>query len=167
MELPRDIIWEKCVTQDGKEYDIGRPAPFSLEDSELAPLPSTRPIAAGHRRGAHAANMDTMNPIPLASGPPFSIGVHWPVAHAGAWDEWKPTSAEVNRTARIPRYNLYKYGTPSDNWTYMLQFSNADTYRYHFRDAEGDTYTVDTWRNGDHYLRFNSSAPTIVNVSGN
>ena len=154
MSVPNGIVWENFVTAQGKEFSLGRPAPESKPDGTSASVPEPQALTAG-------------GPVALASGPSFNIAVNWPVAHAGAWDEWKATGDDVRGTARITRYNLYKYGTPSDNWNYMLQFTNEDTYHYYFTDQEGDTYSVNTFRNGDHYLRYNSNAPNIVRVSGN
>ncbi|KAM5544981.1 hypothetical protein V8D89_001092 [Ganoderma adspersum] len=147
MELPTDIVWEKFTSSNGTEYEVGYPAQGETTDPD--------------------AQAKTGGRVVRASGPAFSTPVNWPVAHAGGWGEWKDTTPEVNRVARITKYNLYKYGGGDTNWNYMLQFANEDTYHYYFRDQEGDTYSVNTFRNGEHYLRYNSDQPNIVNVEGN
>ncbi|KAF8598341.1 hypothetical protein BDV93DRAFT_526788 [Ceratobasidium sp. AG-I] len=132
--VPSDIEWRKEKTYLGKDYEIG------------------------FLRGSQPQPKDPR------SLPSFAVPVNWSVAHAGAWNEWKATSNEVQERAAISRYNLYEY--IGANWRFMLQFTNRAHYTYYFEDQTGDRYRVDTWRNGDHYLRYNSDHPTIILVDG-
>jgi len=89
----------------------------------------------------------------------FGIGVSWPPT-GGSWVQ---TPSIVRARAAITRYSL---GPCSGAWKYELYFTNTEHYHYYFYDETGDYYGVNTFRNGDHYVRYNSSAPDIVYISG-
>ncbi len=89
----------------------------------------------------------------------FGIAVAWPLTG----NNWTDTTAEVKSIAAIPRYSLGAYG---GTWAYILYFSNTEHYDYYFYDKTGDSYQVNTYRNGDHYVRYNSSDPAIAFIKG-
>ena len=139
MALSSDIVWKKFTSLKGKEFEIG-----------------TSPEADTNNVEVEATNVGVVR----ASGSSFGVDVNWPVAS----NEWKDTTQEVREKAKIPRYNLYKAGGIYD---YRLEFINEDTYHYHFHDEEGDSYSVNTWTTGSHFVRYNSTKPTILYVDGN
>lgn len=89
----------------------------------------------------------------------FGISVNWPVSDSS----WKNTDAAVQSRAAITRYALWKY---DGLYTYKLMFTNTEHYNYYFYDETGDSYQVNTYRNGDHYVRYGSDSPNIVYISG-
>jgi len=90
----------------------------------------------------------------------FGIQVHWHVGDA----KWNYTPGDVKTTTAIMRYSLYEYSGPK--YSYLLAFTNIEHYHYHFEDETGDGYSVHTSRNGRHYLRYNSTKPTILFITG-
>ncbi|SES87850.1 hypothetical protein [Stigmatella erecta] len=90
----------------------------------------------------------------------FGIGVNWPVGDSS----WKPTDTNTNNTAAISRYSLYEQD--GSTYKYILYFSNSEHYDYYFYDQTGDSYRVNTFVNRDHYVRYNSNAPSIVFITG-
>ena len=134
-----ELVWEKISTTGGKTFEIGRSA------------------SDGPRPDVSIA----------ARGVAFNLPVHWPVNPDGRCDQsWVNTSPEFANVSRLTRYNLYDYTKEGGSYHWILQFTNEDSFDYYFRDEEGDVYKVSTWRKGDHYVRFDSDKPTIVNVSG-
>ena len=135
---PKDeeLVWEKFETAGGKTFSVGRPAGES-----------TKPAFSI-----------------AASGVKFNLPVDWPAKENDVAGQWKNTPADFANVSRITRYNLYF--NDGGFWDWRLDFTNEDTYDYYFRDEEGDVYTVRTWSKGDHYVRFDSKKPKIVNVSG-
>ena len=131
-----DLVWETVSTAQGKTFHVGR----------LAEGESTTPDTPA-----------------LASSLKFSVPVNWPADEHGKPDEWKRTPEDFAALTHITRYNLFrKNGGILD---YMLQFTCTEPGTYVFRVEAGDVYKVQTWRQGDHYVSFNSDTPTIVNVS--
>lgn len=51
-------------------------------------------------------------------------------------------------------------------YRYKLYFTNTKHYSYKFFDETGDSYSVNTYRAGDHFVRFDSDKPKIVYISG-
>ncbi|TFY64822.1 hypothetical protein EVG20_g5824 [Dentipellis fragilis] len=51
-------------------------------------------------------------------------------------------------------------------WKYILNFTNTYKFDYYFYDETGDNYHVNTYRRGDHYVRFNSDKPKIIFIRG-
>ena len=49
-------------------------------------------------------------------------------------------------------------------YTYRLNFVNSKGWSFTFVDEYGDTYYCWTWRNGSHYIDYNSPQPTMVGV---
>ena len=96
-------------------------------------------------------------PAPTKSN--FGICLNWIVGDCG----WKQTAGNVQATASITSYAL----CPNTGaWKYILYFVNTQHYNYYFYDQTGDYYQVNTFRNGSHYVRYNSDKPTIVFVTG-
>ncbi|CAE6515396.1 unnamed protein product [Rhizoctonia solani] len=90
--------------------------------------------------------------------PPFKIDVNWPVGKEGVWVE---TTTEVKQTAGIKQYMLYHtFGKEN----YRLRFTNTAHYNYYFQDATADTYNVDCYLNGNHYVDYQSENPTILHI---
>ncbi|PPU73626.1 hypothetical protein XcuCFBP2542_16380 [Xanthomonas cucurbitae] len=90
----------------------------------------------------------------------FGIDVNWPLTD----NAWTDTNQDVKSTAAISRYALGPNG--GGTWAYILHFSNTEHYNYYFSDKTGDGYQVNTFRNGDHYVRYNSSDPAITFIKG-
>lgn len=90
---------------------------------------------------------------------PFGIGVSWPVGDS----RWKATTSVVKQRAAITRYALYQ---TSGQYQYILYFTNTEHYNYYFYDETGDYYQCNTFRNGDHWVRYNSNMPDIVYITG-
>lgn len=89
----------------------------------------------------------------------FGISVIWPVGDSS----WKNTDSNTRTTAAITRYTLYQY---DGFYKYMLYFTNTEHYDYYFYDETGDRYEVNTYRNGDHYVRYDSNKPEIIYIKG-
>ena len=85
--------------------------------------------------------------------------VRWPVA-----DKWVDLPREQEKLSGIDRYKLEKQS--GSVYDYRLSFVNNQTYDYHFYDETGDSYRVNTYSVGEHYVRYNSKKPTILFVTG-
>jgi hypothetical protein len=83
--------------------------------------------------------------------------VYWPVGD----QSWK-TTPEVEHFVDISRYRLYR---TTGIYDYRLEFTNVRGWDFNFWDQSGDLYTKSTLINGDHYIRYSSSSPTIRFVS--
>jgi hypothetical protein len=90
----------------------------------------------------------------------FGIGVNWPIGEAN----WNYTDSNIRSRAAITRYCLYNQ--QGETYQYRLIFTNTEHYDYYFYDETGDRYEVDTFRNGDHFVRYNSENPDIVYIKG-
>jgi len=114
-------------------------------------------LASSDRKSVDS--IEATEPTVVATGAPFYINVNWPVT--GNWE--KPTE-EVKNVTSISLYRVSR----SSNWiyTYILEFVSELTYNFTFRDGEGDEYGTNTYLSGIHTVRYNSSNPTIVYVSG-
>ncbi|WP_420551203.1 hypothetical protein [Tenacibaculum aiptasiae] len=104
----------------------------------------------------------TSTTIKTSSKKPFQINVDWEVRKI---KKWINTTPDVKTASAISKYALYnQHGI---TYKYRLEFVNSKHYDYHFTDASGDTYSCNTFRNGTHFIRYNSSAPNIVTIEGN
>ncbi|KAK4504830.1 hypothetical protein PRZ48_002792 [Zasmidium cellare] len=92
----------------------------------------------------------------------FGIAVDWPVSSS---HDWHSVTDDVKARAAITQYALYQQDEGS-KYKYILYFTNYEHYDYYFYDETGDRYEVNTYRNGDHYVRFNSERPKIAYVTG-
>ncbi|KAL8861617.1 MAG: hypothetical protein Q9178_002142 [Gyalolechia marmorata] len=90
----------------------------------------------------------------------FGLDVNWPLGNS----DWKGSSTDVQSTAAITRYALHSSSFP--RFDFVLEFTNTVNYNYHFYDQTGDSYQVNTYDEGNHYVRFNSAKPTILFVTG-
>jgi hypothetical protein len=90
---------------------------------------------------------------------PFGIAVNWPVAGKG----WIATTPTVQQRAKITECQLFEANTV---WRYSLNFVNTAHYNYFFYDETGDYYQVNTFRNGTHYVAYDSDKPTIAYIRG-
>jgi hypothetical protein len=91
----------------------------------------------------------------------FGISVQW----APMSDEvWVDASADVKSRAAITKYSLSSI--KDGFYEYKLCFVNTENYHYYFHDETGDEYSVNTYRKGDHFLRYRSKMPTIVYIHG-
>jgi len=134
------IQWETVTKKDGVPYKVGWKKIDCAEEENV--------VAA--KVGKAKAKED------------FGIAVNWPVAF-----EWVKLSPDVADTTGISQYNLWK--CDSVLYTYCLHIFN-DVHDYHynyvFYDETGDDYSINTWRNGEHYVQYSSEKPTIVFVKG-
>jgi hypothetical protein len=87
----------------------------------------------------------------------FGITVDWPVGTVAY------TDATITARAAITRYMLVKY---DGFYEFKLEFDNTEHYNYRFHDETGDSYKVNTFRNGGHFVRYDSARPNIVYVTG-
>lgn len=99
----------------------------------------------------------------LKAKAPFDVKVSWSVGAAGEWIE---TSDEIRKQTGITRYCLCKQDDPTSHYQYILYIQNTEHYCYYFYDQTDDSYKLDTFRNGQHYVRYNSKQPTIVRIKG-
>lgn len=76
-------------------------------------------------------------------------------------DVWK--DVDPNQSAYITRYSLH-INRWSPIWDWKLEFSTPERGYYRFIDESGDYYDVEVNVVGDHYVRYNSSQPTIKKV---
>jgi hypothetical protein len=126
-----NIVWEKRISANGKEYSIGYHKDAEKLDTSLEKTP-------------------------------FNTTANWPPVFSSA--PWiVQTSAFIGLTG-ISRYALDQRS--ASLYTYKLHFTNQVHYDYYFTDNSGDIYECNTFRNGDHYVRYNSDSPTIINISG-
>ncbi|MBD0319544.1 MAG: hypothetical protein ICV87_04375 [Gemmatimonadetes bacterium] len=49
-------------------------------------------------------------------------------------------------------------------YNYQLNFANSSGFGFTFKDLSDDTYFCSTPRNGNHYVNYNSSRPSMVGV---
>ncbi|KAF7333100.1 hypothetical protein MVEN_00136700 [Mycena venus] len=140
MELPEGIVWTTHISGKGKEYRIGR-----LPDAGSKGEDRTAKDATGGK----------------FSRAPFGIDVNWPVANTTSW---QGTQSDVQTIAGITQYALYQTTNPL--YPYILWFTNTEHYDYFFYDQTGDSYQVDTWRDGSHWVQYNSAKPTILFIKG-
>jgi hypothetical protein len=89
----------------------------------------------------------------------FGIAADWPVGDSS----WKYTDPSFRSVTAITRYALYAY---EGAYKYILYFSNTEHYDYFFHDQTGDSYEVNTYRSGDHFVAYDSDKPTIAYISG-
>ena len=89
----------------------------------------------------------------------FGMQVNWPVGD----DTWVPLNVFIQSIAGLTQYKLHSNGGV---YSYILWFTNTEHYDYFFVDQTEDSYEVNTYRNGDHYVRYNSEDPTIQAIWG-
>lgn len=94
-----------------------------------------------------------------AHGSAFGCQVNWPYASSSSWINTLPN---VSQLTGITQYAL----TSGTLYTYTLYINTTQTYNYTFYDATGDGYGLNVFVAGSHYVSFNSSAPTILFVTG-
>lgn len=134
-----NIQWRDATTKNGVSFQIGVKTTVDTVKEKFKGRATN---------DAHAASST------------FSVSVRWTVGDT----TWKSTPADVKRITAITRYSLHKN---SDSiYAYRLNFTNTENYDYFFRDDSGEMYEVNTFSNGDHYLRYNSDTPSIVEISG-
>lgn len=97
---------------------------------------------------------------PVKGKTDFGIPVNWPVGS----DVWSPTTTDIRNVSGISEYKLYKQGPGF--YDYRLEIQNTQTYNYHFYDETGDSYQINTYRRGIHYVRYDSDHPTVVFITG-
>lgn len=135
------IQWETVTRKDGVPYRVGWKKIDCAEEENV--------VAA--KVGNSKAKED------------FGIAVNWPVDR-----NWVDLSADDADTTGISSYQLWK--SNSILYTYTLHIVNDvhDDYHYNydFFDETGDSYSLNTYTNGDHYVQYNSAKPTITYVRG-
>lgn len=90
----------------------------------------------------------------------FGITCDW---YPSEFETWKNTSPDFARITGIKSYSVNKYG---GIYSYIINFKNTEHYDYTFFDETGDSYTCNTFRNGEHFVRYNSLKPRIVYIKG-
>ncbi|KZT58302.1 hypothetical protein CALCODRAFT_241893 [Calocera cornea HHB12733] len=140
-ELPSvdNIVWTKAISAKGAAYETGvaNVAPSKPEDDD-----SVKAFQRGDKN-------------------PFTIKVHWPVGD----NSNKIASVNLYDIAGIMKYKLYNNPGTGNWFQYVLDVQTNMNYKYKFKDEEGDEYTIDAFVNGWHYVKYNSTAPTIIQVS--
>lgn len=138
-----DCVWREFTNKNGKKYQIGYPksAGFTEEniDAKLA------------ERKAEEEELDR--------GTKW-VSVNWvPKIN----NVWRDTCKDVANKG----ISKYKLDAIPDATLYMyeLKFINTGGWYFDFMDESGDEYTVYTVDNEEHYLNYNSTAPTIVKVN--
>ncbi|KAK6543025.1 hypothetical protein TWF694_006955 [Orbilia ellipsospora] len=137
------IAWKKLKSKYGKDFEYG---------CKLADLryPNTNIQTNHDEMRVQSGSTNDLIRLPW-------IDVNWPVNEN---DRWERTSPEV-ASRGIMGYSLYFNGHPNV-YDYTLDFRNTKGWAFHFKDETGDIYRVATWRNGIHYLKYNSRKPTII-----
>jgi hypothetical protein len=98
---------------------------------------------------------------PVTAKQGFSIDVNWPVSNG-----WVTTTQEVQQVAAISAYNLWAADGLIYKWELAFININGDHYNYYFQDDTDDQYNVNTFRDGDHEVSYNSEGPRIKHISG-
>ncbi|WP_046757079.1 hypothetical protein [Kordia jejudonensis] len=135
------ITWKVHTSEKGEKYEVGylSEEEFSISNSINS---SVKVPSNGH-----------------SSKEDFGVTVNWPVADS----KWKNTVSHVKDRASITHYALYVH---EGFRKHKLWFKSTKHYKYTFYDETGDGYVVNTFRNGKHYVRFNSKRPRIVYITG-
>lgn len=136
--LTESIVWTPETSEKGVAYEIGRPAVDSDKNN------NTPKDDDGDR-----------------SKSDFTINVNWPFSSSG---DWIYTSQDVRTVSAVVQARVKSNG--GGIYSFRLEFHNTEHYDYHFKDEEGDSYRCNTFSNGNHFIRFNSTKPTIVQVRG-
>jgi len=136
------IEWTQAISQNGRRFEIG------IKKSEHS---KERPSEVATEEENQVLMTD---PQGRASD---WTKVNWRVGD----DTWNDTTGSISSI--ITRYKLYYNGFPNI-YSYTLEFSNKLYSEFFFMDESGDKYQVVTWRDGDHWLKYNSDKPTIVSV---
>ena len=135
--------WQEVTSKNGNPYRVDKEEPIGTEKGEEDPA--------------------------LMEKKDFSIAVNWPVTVSR---DWVGTTPEVRETAAITRYKLIHTPVPLgerrpvDWYDFELWFTNTEHYHYFFIDKTDDHYDNNTYRNRDHFVRYNSPDPVIVQISG-
>ena len=90
----------------------------------------------------------------------FGITCDW---YPSEIENWKNTSADFARITGISSYSVNRH---DGMYAYIINFENTQHYDYHFYDETGDSYRCNTYINRKHYVRYNSSKPRIVYITG-
>ncbi|MFC5045571.1 hypothetical protein ACFSTE_18635 [Aquimarina hainanensis] len=94
---------------------------------------------------------------------PFSIEVYWPATDN---DNWIVQDSSFIATTGISRYSLNKDRPWYKVYKKILNFTCQVHYDYYFTDETGDIYECNVFRNGNHYVQYNSDKPNIIHVKG-
>lgn len=132
----KTIYWKECTSKNGNKFEVG----YLNEDDSL-------------NNEMLRASSDTKNP--------FTMVVNWALTDPEVWTN--TTNSERDESA-ITRYSVGKSSNPL--YSYHLRFTNLKHYDYYFVDETGDQYEVNCFSNSNHFVRYNSSNPTIVYVKG-
>ena len=99
----------------------------------------------------------------LSDKPPFNIAVNWPATDN---DHWIVQDSSFIAETGISRYSLNKKRPWYKIYKKILNFTCQVHYDYYFTDETGDIYECNVYRNGNHYVQYNSDKPNIMNVKG-
>lgn len=130
------LEFTEYTTESGDKFRVGRPK-GSTEAKEKADA------GTGDDVGSH--------------GEPFTLDVNWPANGSGNTD-----SGFYSRTG-ISSWNVPVGGV----WyKYRVSFNTDQTYDFQFQDEGQQWYECNVYKNGWHYVDYNSSQPNIIRVSG-
>lgn len=135
------IVWETRTSKNGKEFRVG----YRETDQE------TENKSAEENGGAKKSSSHNQR------------GVNWkPVKNS---TKWIVQSNEFTSETAITRYNLDNRTSSIKAFRYKLWITNLRNFDYFFTDESGDTYNINTFRTGDHFVEYNSDKATIKLIS--
>ncbi|KAF6764322.1 hypothetical protein DFP72DRAFT_420316 [Ephemerocybe angulata] len=144
-----DIVWREAVSAKGETFQIGSRAPAGSNDVELAAR--AQGIADGGPTASFSSDSTDSNV--------WSVG--WPVGDGN----WKWPGKKIFDELDIARYCHKKNPGKLNVYDYILYVNTNATRQYYFRDESGDSYGLWCYVETDHYVRFNSKRPTIVQIT--
>ncbi|KAF9256754.1 hypothetical protein L218DRAFT_175488 [Marasmius fiardii PR-910] len=137
-------VWKRMQSKGGKDFEFGckesdlKQAIETYGTESDISIPATATIQKAYAADNHGW-----------------VPVNWKVGD----DKWIATDQAVEDEG-ISQYQLYFNGHPNV-YDYTLEFTNTKGWSYHFIDDTQDCYGCDTWRDCDHYIKYNSAQPTI------
>lgn len=159
------LVWKQLRTKGGKDFQVGwrhsdAKATFERQIKDGHPTRGLVKADDGHLDAGVTAAATEATSLKAASTSPPDYGfvpVNWTVGN----DDWIDTDQAV-KDEGVKRYKLYFNGHPNV-YSYTLEFTNTKGWSYHFIDdaEKHDCYGVETWVNGDHWVKYNSDSPTI------
>ena len=133
----KQVFWKKHTSKKGVEYEVGY---LAEEDHQQASGDKKLTIESKGGRKS------------------FWVDVDW-----GVDNDWENESSDFSSQTAITKHKVAVY---SGIYDYILKIVNTAHYHYHFQDESGDWYGLNTFRNGSHYVRYNSPQPKIVSIKG-
>lgn len=138
------IVWSNATSMNGRKYRIG-----TLKTSDSDPAVPSAPAD-------DKPSGDKPHP------PEFIVhevdDIYWPVSTP----TWLKPAQRIIDQVDISRY----YVTKNPGWwyDYILYITNTENWSYTFYDETGDSYGLNCYQQGDHYVAYDSTQPTIVKI---